>query len=295
MEATTIDDPRALADLVIWRQPLAFGDPATAPARAVACWQEAALLGLTGAGAVTPAARALLGGADDLTVVLGDVGSTQHEVRLQADLTAVVAGSPEAALSALLDLAAEPETRGVGLRQLAPTVLAAAVPLHDVLAALRGAGYAPVAEGEDGAPILERAVDHRASASPSRAVRANSPARPRTAAPRRTATRADAASLARKLLAAPDETLTPITPSLDAVRRSATRLGTSEARMLAHAIDHRQPVTISYVNRDGNPSSRTIDSLQLTGGYLLAWCRLREDERWFNLKRIVGVQPADLV
>ncbi|WP_173040909.1 helicase-associated domain-containing protein [Phytohabitans flavus] len=375
-EAATIKDPRALADLVIWRQPLAFGDPDTAPDQAVACWQEAALLGVTGAGVVTAAGHALLGGADDLTAVLGDIGTTQHHARLQADLTAVVTGSPDTTLSALLDLAADPETRGVartwrfspatvrraldaghtasslldaladiavgelpqplrylvadvarrhgsvrastvacclrsedtallneivadrrlralGLRQLAPTVLAAAAPLQDVLSALRNAGYAPVAEADDGTPIVERAIDHRASASPPHQARAKSPAKRRTAKPRQAAARPEAADLVRKLLAAPDETLIPLTPSLEAVRRSATNLTTSEARILAYAIDHRQPVTISYVNRDGNPSNRTIDNIELTDGSLLAWCRLREDERWFNLKRIIAVEPAD--
>jgi hypothetical protein len=375
-EATTIDNPQALADLVIWRQPLAFGDPGTAADQAVACWREAALLGVTGAGAVTAAGHALLGGADDLTAVLGEIGTTQHHARLQADLTAVVSGSPDAALSALLDVAADPETRGVartwrfspatvrraldaghtassllnaladisagelpqplrylvgdvarqhgsvrasavacclrsedtallneivadrrlralGLRQLAPTVLAADAPLQDVLTALRNAGYAPVAEAADGTPIVERAIDHRASADPPRQARANTPAKSRAARPRQAATRPEPADLARQLLAAPDETLIPLTPSLEAVRLSATRLTTSEARILAHAIDHRQPVTISYVNRDGNPSRRTIDSIELTDGSLLAWCRLRDGERWFNLKRITAVEPAN--
>jgi hypothetical protein len=375
-EAAAIDDPRALADLVIWRQPLAFGDPDTAEARAVASWQEAALLGVTGAGAVTTAGQALLGGADDLTAVLGDIGTIQHHVRLQADLTAVVTGSPDTALSALLDLAADPETSGVartwrfnpatvrraldaghtasslldaladvavgelpqplrylvadvarrhgsvrasavacclrsddttllneivadrrlralGLRRLAPTVLAAAAPLQKVLPALRNAGYAPVAEADDGTPIVERAIDHRASADPPRPAPAKTPMNRRTAKQRQTFTRPEPADLARKLLAAPDETLIPLTPSLEAVRLTATNLTTSEARILAHAIDHRQPVTISYVNRDGNPSNRTIDNIELTGGSLLAWCRLREDERWFNLKRIIAVEPAN--
>jgi len=47
--ASTVDDPTALAELAIWQRPYAFGDPATAPERAIACWQEAALLGVTGA------------------------------------------------------------------------------------------------------------------------------------------------------------------------------------------------------------------------------------------------------
>jgi hypothetical protein len=373
--STTVDNPRALVELAIWRQPYAFGDPTTAPERAIACWQEAALLGVTGAGAVTAVGRALLDGADDLIGALGDIGTTQHTARIQADLTAVVAGSPHADLTALLDLAADPESRGVartwrfspatvrraldaghtaatlldaltaaatgelpqplrylvtdvarrhgsvratavacclrsddtallgeiaadrrlralGLRPLAPTVLAAAVPLPDVLAALRKAGYAPVAEADDGTTVLEQAAAHRAPAKPPPAQRANRSAKPRKSKRGSDAARPDAADLARTLLAAPDETLIPTSPSLEAVRMSASNLTTSEARILAHAIDHHQPVTINYVNQAGNPSSRTLEDLELTGSSLLAWCRLREDQRWFNLQRILAVEPA---
>jgi Helicase conserved C-terminal domain len=372
--ATAIDDPRMLADLVMWRRPLAFGDSVTVPDRAVACWREATLLGIIGAGAVTEAARALLDGADDLTALLADIGTTQHTAQIQADLTAVVAGSPDAHLAALLDLAAEPESRGVartwrfspatvrraldaghtaeslleeltavtvaelpqplryliadvarrhgsvratavacclrsddtallteivadrrlrtlGLRQLAPTVLAAAVPLSDVLSALRNAGYAPVTEADDGTPILERAINHRASTRSPRASGTKGSAKSGAPKPSPAATRPDAADLARMLLAAPDETLIPTSPTLEAVRMSATNLTTTEARILAHAIDSHQPVTISYVNRDGNNSRRTIENIEVTGGSLLAWCQLREDQRWFNLKRIVAIEP----
>src|SRR5439155_21948492 len=178
--------------------------------------------------AVSAAGRALLDGAENLAAALGDIGTTQHTVRLQADLTAVVGGTPAAELAALLDAAADIETRRtayvwrfspasvrraldtghtattlladlkavatgtlpqpleclitdvarrhgtvrastvacclrsddtallaeiaadrrlrtLGLRQLAPTVLAADTDLSDTLAALRKAGYAPAA------------------------------------------------------------------------------------------------------------------------------------------------------
>jgi Predicted transcriptional regulator len=76
------------------------------------------------------------------------------------------------------------------------------------------------------------------------------------------------------------------------VRAAATNLSTVEARILAHAIDDRLPIAIEYVNRDGNPSSRVIDNLELSGNSLYAWCRLREDHRWFNLTRIIAAEPA---
>lgn len=368
-----VTDPRVLADLVLWLQPLAFGDPATVAERTVARWEEAALLGVTGAGAVSAVGQALAAGVEHLSEALGDIGTTQHTARIQADLTAVVTGTPHADLTALLDLAADPETRGVartwrftsatvrraldtghtadslldaltaaatdplpqplrylvadvarrhgavratavacclrsddtvllneiaadrrlrafGLRQLAPTVLAAAMPLPEVLTALRAAGYAPVAEADDGTPVLERATTHRAPGAPRRTGSGKSPAPAGKVRRRAVAARPDATELVRALLAAPDEVLIPTSPTVAEVRSSATSLTSSEARILAHAIDHRQPVTIDYVNRDGNPSRRTIDDVTLSAGSLLAWCRLRDDQRWFNLSRISAVE-----
>jgi hypothetical protein len=368
-----VRDPGELVALTVWSQPYNLGDPDTAAARGLACWREAELLGVTAAGAVAPAGRALLDGASDLVAALGDIGNTQHTVRLQADLTAIVAGTPAPELAALLDAAADPETRGtayiwrfspdsirraldaghtpgaltaeltaaatstlpqpleylitdtarrhgavrartvacclhsndaallttiaadrslrgLGLRHLAPTVLASDKPLPDTLTALRKAGYAPVAETTDGTPILERPTAHRSDPpTPPQAKRV----RATTANNRRTTPSGpDPAQVARALLAKPDNVAAATSASFPLVRSAATNLSTGEARILAHAIDDRLPVAIEYVNRDGNPSSRVIDSLELSGNSLYAWCRLREDHRWFNLSRIIAAEPA---
>jgi hypothetical protein len=381
--AAAVTDPAALVARVVWQQPFGFGDPDTAPLRALACWHEAGLLGAVAVGAVSAAGRALLGGADDLTTALGDIGTAERTVRLQADLTAVVAGTPTPELAALLDLAADIESRGtastwrfspasvrraldagypatgllaeltavaaatlpqpleylitdvarrhgavrastvtcclrsddtallaeiaadrrlraLGLRHLAPTVLAADTPLTDTLAALRKAGYAPVAETADGTPVIERATAHRATAhrtgTPTRPGTKAQRAEPAPAAPatrRRTAAPdPDPAKLARTLLAAPDDPPAASSPSLPSVRAAAVNLTAGEARILAHAIDHHRPVAIEYLNREGNPSSRVIGDLELSGTALSAWCRLRDDHRWFNLGRIIGVEPV---
>lgn len=364
---SAITDPGALVALTVWRRPFGFGDPETVPVRASACWREAGLLGVVAGGAVSLSGRALLDGIEDLAAMLGDVGASQRTVRLQADLTAIVTGTPSAELTVLLDGAADVETRGtaytwrfspasvrraldggytaagllddlravaggslpqpleyligdvarrhgavrastvacclcsedvallaeiaadkrlraLGLRLLAPTVLACGTPLDETLAALRKAGYAPVAETADGTPVIERATAHRVTTDP----------RPRTAGP--IASRAPAApdpvALARALLAAPDERPADASPSLATVRSIAVNLTAGEARILAHAIDNHQPVAIDYLNRDGNPSTRIIDEVELSGNSLSAWCRLRDDHRWFNLARITAVEPV---
>jgi hypothetical protein len=312
----------------------------------------------------------LLDGVEDLAGALGDVGATQRTVRLQADLTAVVTGTPSADLTALLDSAADVETRGTAytwrfgpasvrraldagytggslladlravagkalpqpleylimdvarrhgavrasavacclrgedtallaeiasdkrlraleLRLLAPTVLASGTPLEETLAALRKAGYAPVAETADGTPVIERPTAHRAAVAPAKAKAAS-----RRAAGSKPLAAPDPVALARALLAAPDDPPVAASGSLATVRAAAVNLTAGEARILAHAIDDHQPVAIHYLNRDGNPSSRVIDDIELSGGSLSAWCRLRDDHRWFNLARIIAIEPV---
>jgi DNA-binding transcriptional ArsR family regulator len=90
-----------------WRQPLAFGD-ATA---ARGLLEEATTLGALGAGAVSPAGQALLTGKD-VAKAVGNLGEVARTVRLQADLTAIVAGTPSQEVAELLDATAVVESRG---------------------------------------------------------------------------------------------------------------------------------------------------------------------------------------
>jgi hypothetical protein len=104
---------RAVLDLSVaaqwmwWRQPLAFGDASVARS----LLEEAALLGALGAGAVSPAGRALQAGKD-VAKAVGNLGEVTRMARLQADLTAVVTGTPGPELAELLDAAAVVESRG---------------------------------------------------------------------------------------------------------------------------------------------------------------------------------------
>ncbi|MFI7435503.1 helicase-associated domain-containing protein [Micromonospora haikouensis] len=90
-----------------WRQPLTFGGTTTVRGML----DEAATLGALGAGAVSPAGRALLADQDIATAV-GDLGEVTRTARLQTDLTAVVAGTPSPQLAELLDATAVVESRG---------------------------------------------------------------------------------------------------------------------------------------------------------------------------------------
>jgi hypothetical protein len=79
----------------------------------------------------------------------------------------------------LAGLAEDPRHASLGLVRLAPTVLAAQAPLHELLAALRSHGLAPVAETPDGqvlhaAPTVRRvpASRHRGGGEPARGAAA---------------------------------------------------------------------------------------------------------------------------
>ncbi|MFI2241772.1 helicase-associated domain-containing protein [Streptomyces chrestomyceticus] len=59
------------------------------------------------------------------------------------------------------ELAAHRALQALGLRAIAPTVLASARPPAETLEALRGAGYAPALESETGTASVERPAGHR--------------------------------------------------------------------------------------------------------------------------------------
>lgn len=90
-----------------WRQPLAFGGTKTVRG----LLDEAATLGVLGAGAISPAGRALLVGTK-IAEAIGDLGEVARTAKLQADLTAVVVGTPGPELAELLGATAVVESRG---------------------------------------------------------------------------------------------------------------------------------------------------------------------------------------
>ena len=72
---------------------------------------EAALLGLTGAGALSTLGHAVVAGDEPDPVLRTWLGAAAETARLQADLTAVVLGDPSRRLGRVLDLMADRESR----------------------------------------------------------------------------------------------------------------------------------------------------------------------------------------
>ncbi|MFG2993677.1 helicase C-terminal domain-containing protein [Streptomyces sp. NPDC048257] len=102
-----------LGTLVAWHRPLADPTPQGETPFATAI-REAELLGVLARGALSPLGTALRAdGTDELAAVCRRLlPAATGTARIGADLTAVVTGTPTARLDALLDSAADRETRG---------------------------------------------------------------------------------------------------------------------------------------------------------------------------------------
>lgn len=112
-------DAEAVAAVLYWRAPMLVGVVPDSGDLIAGLWQEAALLGVVAHGTLSPLGRALIGG-QALTEHTGDLDQVAARLLpaavrtalFQADLTAVVPGVPAADLAALLDAAADRESRG---------------------------------------------------------------------------------------------------------------------------------------------------------------------------------------
>ncbi|MQA16690.1 MAG: WYL domain-containing protein [Pseudonocardiaceae bacterium] len=168
----------------------------------------------------------------------------------------------------------------LGIRRLAPTVLASAEPVERTLTLLREAGYSPVRQSDTGQTVLERVEPRRAPAL--------------TGPRRRSSPPTDPAAVASRLADGAEVELDPLELGSDTefVLEAAEALDGAQARLLAHAIEHQVPVCIEYVSGSGGRSERVIEPIQLVFDALQAWCRLRDDERIFRLDRIRSVSPA---
>ncbi len=93
-----------------------------------------------------------------LTYLVQDAARAHGRMRVLP--TACCIRSDDEAL--IRELAAHRALQALGLRAIAPTVLASARPPAETLEALRSAGYAPALESETGTASVERAAGHRA-------------------------------------------------------------------------------------------------------------------------------------
>lgn len=235
-----------------------------------------------------------------LEYLIRDVARRHGHLAVQPAGAVVVA--QDAAL--VVEVAAHRALRRVGLRQVAPTVLVSQSSPEDVLLALRGAGYLPVLTDHEGARVVtvrpgtdvdDGAADPAADDAVAVAQDADDVLRQWAAEAGEEAgpPPEGAAALAARLMrgdpppgARDDDGLA------QAIARSARRLSALEVRQLAHAIATNGSVAIRYRSSSGGVTDRVISDLVLVGGYLHAWCHLRDADRYFALENILSVTPA---
>lgn len=177
----------------------------------------------------------------------------------------------------------------LGLRRLAPTVLASAVGGHGrLLASLREAGYAPVPEDASGATVLVRPRSKRAAARAPALARDPLAVMPRLSTPRllgilEDIRRGDAATRAAGRAPAAVRQNGAPTTGLAAVQAHTEALA-----VLQQAVRDKVLVWVGYLDAHGQTTSRLLRPVSIGAGYLRA-----EDERTdtlhtFALHRITG-------
>ncbi len=208
-----------------------------------------------------------------LTYLVEDVARRHGRVRVGA-ASSFVRCDDEATLGVLLS---DRKVSGLGLRRIAPTVLASSSPPDVVLDRLRDAGLAPAAEGPDGDVVVRRPESRR---SPARRrpvpVAASGPTVPSDAL-------LDAAVRA---IRGGDKPL--LAGALSTGRPTADVLA-----MLVQAAGAGEALWIGYVDAEGRATQRVVEPVAVEGGYLNAYDHLRGAVRSFAVHRITGVSPLD--
>ncbi|RIQ14492.1 helicase-associated domain-containing protein, partial [Jiangella rhizosphaerae] len=94
-----------------------------------------------------------------LTYLVDDVARTHGQLRVGA-ASAFVRCDDETVLAAIM---ADPRSSSLGLRRLAPTVLASSIAANTLVDRLRQLGFSPVPEAADGSIVIGRAEPRRAT------------------------------------------------------------------------------------------------------------------------------------
>jgi hypothetical protein len=205
-----------------------------------------------------------------LAYLVEDVARRHGRVRVGA-ASSFVRCDDEATLGVLLS---DRRVSSLGLRRIAPSVLASSSPPDVVLERLREAGVAPAAEGPDGAVVVRRPESRRSPVRrrpvPVAAAAPTPPSEPLLDAAVRAIRGGDRAG------------------SLSTGRPTADVLA-----MLVQAAGSGEALWIGYVDAEGRATQRVVEPVAVEGGYLNAYDHLRGAVRSFAVHRITGVSPLD--
>ncbi|MFJ7293348.1 helicase-associated domain-containing protein [Streptomyces collinus] len=213
-----------------------------------------------------------------LAYLIDDVARRHGHLRVGA-ASAYVRCDDDAVLSEIL---ADKRAAGLGLRRLAPTVLAAQADPAGLLEGLRAMGFAPAAESAEGDVLITRALAHR---TPPRTAPEPVPDGPPVP---------DDTLLAAALRAIRAGDLASTTPrkpgTAPAGNGELPRTGAAEtlATMQA-AVLTGEALWIGYVNAEGAASQRVIAPIRVEGGFVTAYDHTADEVRTYPLHRITGV------
>ncbi|MCP3799118.1 helicase-associated domain-containing protein [Allokutzneria sp. A3M-2-11 16] len=209
-----------------------------------------------------------------LEYLITDVARRHGHVRVRGTRCCVVAD--EATITEILHTRS---LRALRLGRLAPTVASSSAEPGDVLAGLRAAGLAPVAEDETGTVIVESRREHQASQVSSGSARA----------------RLTPVELVERLAA--DPVGEPVmsaatTDTLEVLAQYNRNLDDAELALLADALENGGDVRIVYRDKNGTRTIRDIQPENIYDRWLESWCYLRDAEREFTIANIESVSPA---
>ncbi|MGX1560479.1 helicase-associated domain-containing protein [Streptomyces sp. NPDC055506] len=213
-----------------------------------------------------------------LAYLIDDVARRHGQLRVGA-ASAYVRCDDDAVLNEIL---ADKRAAGLGLRRLAPTVLAAQADPAGLLEGLRSMGFAPAAESAEGDVLITRALAHR---TPPRTAPEPVPDGPPVP---------DDILLAAALRAIRAGDLASTTPrkpgAAPAVNGELPRTGSAETLATVQAaVLTGEALWIGYVNAEGTASQRVIAPIRVEGGFVTAYDHTADEVRTYPLHRITGV------
>ncbi|WP_411076972.1 helicase-associated domain-containing protein [Streptomyces sp. cmx-10-25] len=213
-----------------------------------------------------------------LAYLVDDVARRHGHLRVGA-ASAYVRCDDDTVLGEIL---ADRRSAALGLRRLAPTVLAAQAGPAALLDGLRAMGYAPAAESAEGDVLVTRADAYR---TPARTAPVPVPDGP----PAPDATLLGAAV---KAIRAGDRAATAVRrePAAPAPAGSLPRTSSAETLATVQAAAMTgSTVWIGYVNADGAASQRVIAPVRVEGGFVTGYDHTADEMRTYPLHRITGV------
>jgi hypothetical protein len=203
-----------------------------------------------------------------LTYLIDDVARRHGQLRVGMAQSFVRCEDP----ALLAQAVAAPAVDQLEMRLLAPTVAVSQAPISEVLAALRGAGFAPAAEDSTGTIVDLRARGARVPAPPGRR-RSYRPPTPTTQ------TLGAIVAVLRKVASA----------SFDNMRLDPA-VAISQLQEAAH---HQSSVVIGYVDPAGVATQRVVAPINVRGGQLTAYDPASGRVREFAIHRVTSVVSAD--